>query len=353
MKMPEGSGDRSGQSIRVVVLAVLACAGLGLLGLWWSRPARAPDPLAPANPAGAPAESVPGEQLIETRPSGAAPARGALDEAQVAEAYSLEGQGTIRGHIGARSGAVFPIEWDLVLEPHPFLQGRERAESRRVEFRAGERDFRVDGLHLGGYQVRAEAHGLNSSAAPVLLVKGSSNQFVELAFSPSGWLDGSVVDSNGAPAEGIEVELVETLTKARASATTDGAGAFQFRALLDGDYELEFRAGGCVFGQARLVSFRAPRLSLPVEQLPPTGALEVQVYDLLGKPAAGVRVTGFGKPDGALDLRTDEQGIARLRWIKPGHWELRALDEAEGLSARGEADVALGAAATVALRLVR
>ena len=79
----------------------------------------------------------------------------------------------------------------------------------------------------------------------------------------------------------------------------------------------------------------------------------MRVYDLLGKPASGVRVTGFGKPGGSLDLRTDEQGIARLRWIRPGHWELRALDEAEGLEARGEADVELEGAAVVALRLVR
>jgi hypothetical protein len=240
-----------------------------------------------------------------------------------------------------------------VLEPHPYLKGRERAESRRVPFRAGEREFAAEDLPLGGYRVRAEANGLNSSAAEVLLVKGSPDQFVELALSPSGWLDGSLIDATGAPAEGLEVRLSAEGGKVQRTTQSDAAGAFQFRALLDGDYELSLRAGGCVFGEPRLVSFRAPRLSLPVLELPPTGALEVHVFDKLGKPAPGVRVTGFTKPAGTLDLRTDERGLASLRWIQPGLWELQASDETEGLSARGEVEVDLSRASQLSLRLAR
>jgi 5-hydroxyisourate hydrolase-like protein (transthyretin family) len=340
--------------MRAVALALLGLLGLGLLGLWLLLPRHAPGAPTPAPEPSSEPLVVPGEQLIETRaPGSTSPTRSALDPKQVAAAYSFDGQGTIRGHIGERAGAVFPREWDLVLEPHPYLQGRERAESRRIPFRAGERDFKVENLRLGGYLVRAEAAALNSSGADVLLVKGSPNQFVELAFSPSGWFDGSVVDGQGAPAEGVEVRLVETTTQARLDATTDAAGAYQFRALLDGDYEISFGAGGRPLGEPRLVSFRAPRLSFPVETLPPTGTLAVHVFDLLGKPASGVRVTGFGKPKGALDLRTDEQGVARLRWALPGAWELQALDTSEGLRAHGEVEVAAGADATLALRLAR
>jgi hypothetical protein len=64
-------------------------------------------------------------------------------------------------------------------------------------------------------------------------------------------------------------------------------------------------------------------------------------------------VTGFCKPQGALDVLTDEQGIAQLRWALPGFWEVQALDSAEGLRAQGEVQVAAGEEAKLALRLAR
>ncbi len=340
--------------MRAAVLILLGLLGLGLAGLWLWLPNRKTDAHTPSpqNPSGPVA--VPGAEVIELRPAGAASStRDGLDPERVKQAYSLEGTGTIRGHISERGGAVFPREWDLVLEPHPFLQGRERAESRRIQLRAGERDFRVENLRLGGYQVRAEADSLNGSSAPVLLVKGSSDQAVELAFSPAGWLDGSVLDAGGRPAEGVLVRLVESTTHARLETQTDPAGAYEFRALIDGDYQISFCVGGSALGEPKLLSFRAPRLSFPVETLPPTGALAVHVFDLLGKPAIGVRVTGFGHPKGALDLQTDEQGIARLRWALPGSWEIQALDPGEDLRAQGLVAVAAGEDAKLVLRFAR
>ena len=337
--------------MRAAVLLLLALLLLGLAGLWLWLPKRNTEAHTPSPPNPSGPLAVPGAEVVEVRPAGSA--RDTLDPERVKEAYSLEGAGTIRGHVSASGGAVFPREWDLVLEPHPFLQGRERAESRRVPMRAGERDFAVENLHLGGYQVRAEAAALNGSSVPVLLVKGSNNQFVELALSPAGWLDGSVVDARGAPAEGVEIQLVETTRKVKLETKTDPAGAYEFRALLDGDYELNVCVGGRALGQPRPLSFRAPRLSFPVVTLPPTGTLAVQVSDLLGKPALGVRVTGFGRPQGALDLLTDDQGVALLRWALPGAWEVQALDSTEGLRAQGEVQVAAGEDARLALRLSR
>jgi hypothetical protein len=66
-----------------------------------------------------------------------------------------------------------------------------------------------------------------------------------------------------------------------------------------------------------------------------------------------VRVTGYGRPKGGLDLRTDEQGDVLLRWALPGHWEIQALDESENLHAHGEVEVEASAEATLALRLAR
>jgi Carboxypeptidase regulatory-like domain len=335
-------------------LLLLALLVLGAIGLWIFLPPRSGAGAAPAPPPSAQPLVVPGEQLIETRSAGTqSPGREQADPKLAAQAYSFDGQGTIRGHIGARGELVFPLEWDLVIEPHPYLTGRERAESRRIPFRAGEREFKVENLRLGGYRVRAEARALNSSNADVLLVKGSADQFVELAFSPSGWLDGSVLEAQGGPAEGLAVTLVESTTHARLETRTDSAGAYEFRALLDGDYEISFGGLGRALGEPRLLSFRAPRLTFPVVTLPATGTLALNVVDLLGKPAAGVRVTGFGRPKGGFDQRTDEQGIAHVRWLPPGNWNVNAIDEAENLQAHGEAVVNAGEEATLSLRLVR
>ena len=338
--------------MRGAALLLFGLIGLGLVGLWLYLPRHADAPALPA-PDTQPLV-VPGEELIEARAPGShGTGRDALDPEKVKQAYSFDGKGIIRGHIGERAGVVFPREWDLVLEPDPYLQGRERAETRRIPFRAGERDFRVENLNLGGYRVRAEAAALNSSSADVLLVKGSPDQFVELAFSASGWMDGSVVDANDRPAEGLVVQLVESTTRSQITHTTDPAGAYEFRGLLDGDYELTLQAGGRPIGEPRSLSFRAPRLSFPLLKLPPTGTLSVVVLDLLGKPAVGVRVTGYGRPKGGIDLRTDEQGRVALRWALPGHWEISALDEGENLHAHGEVEVEAGAEATLPLRLAR
>jgi len=161
------------------------------------------------------------------------------------------------------------------------------------------------------------------------------------------------VDANDRPAEGLVVQLVESTTRSQITHTTDPAGAYEFRGLLDGDYELTLQAGGRPIGEPRSLSFRAPRLSFPLLKLPPTGTLSVVVLDLLGKPAVGVRVTGYGRPKGGIDLRTDEQGRVALRWALPGHWEISALDEGENLHAHGEVEVEAGAEATLPLRLAR
>ena len=343
------------------VRLVAVLLGLALLAVGWllsrddsgprgPRPDEGPDRARPAETV----LVVPAEDVIGVRPAGQQPVpASAAEAARLADAYSFEGQGTIRGRIGARPGTLPPREWDLVLEPHPMLRGSERAEFRRVKFRAGERDFRIEGLRLGGYRVRAEADGLNSSSADVLLVKGSPDQFTELALSPAGWLDGSVLDAQGQPAEGVEVELQEVVTRARLTTTTDAGGAFEFRSLLDGEYTLHFGAAGHRLLPEELVSFRAPRLTYPARTLPPAACLVVTVLGRLGEPAAGVRVSGYGRPEGSFDVRSDDQGRATVRWLSAGTWRVNAVDEGEGLSARGTLDVAAGEPAELTLRLLR
>lgn len=337
------------------LVLLLCCAGG--FALWRLAPAPAPlppDARGTTTAAGGEPLVVPGNELVETRAIGSkGAAQDPAQAARVAAAYSMDGEGIIRGHIGVNPGEVFPREWDLILEPHPYLQGRERAETRRVPMRGGEHDFRLEHVKLGGYRVRAEAAALNSSSADVLLVQGSSDQCVELRFSPAGWLDGSVVDSQGRPAEGVHVTLVESTTRARLETDSNGAGAWEFRALLDGDYEISFGAAGRELVRGGSLAFRAPRLTYPPQTLPPTASLRVEVLDRLGRPALHARITGFGQSSGGFDLRTDERGVALVRWLVPGVWRVTASEESEGLSARGEIELVQDQEAPLALRLVK
>ena len=252
---------------------------------------------------------------------------------------SFDGRGVIRGEVVAAKGVVLPKSWDLVLEPHPFLQGSERAVYKRVELRAGERTFRVEDLPLGGYRVRAESNGLNVNGADVLLIKGAADQFVTLRFAPSGTFDGSVIDAQGRPAEGLDVVLTEKDSKQSRTCVTDAAGAYSFAAVLDGTYTLAFGKPIALL-PLETVEFKAPALHYPSRLLPATATLRFEVLDTLAKPAAKASVRGFGAQGGSLDLRTDGEGHAIARYLRAGSWRIDVYDERDEQQAHAVLELA-------------
>ncbi|MBM3739443.1 MAG: hypothetical protein FJW39_27050 [Acidobacteria bacterium] len=60
----------------------------------------------------------------------------------------------------------------------------------------------------------------------------------------TGSIRGSVADPSAAPVAGVQVELINTATNARAQAVTDDRGGFEFLSLVPGTYDISIEASG-------------------------------------------------------------------------------------------------------------
>jgi hypothetical protein len=257
--------------------------------------------------------------------------------------------GVIRGELLVGGGATVPERWSLHVGPHPWLAGHDRAADRRIEFEHGETKNEVRDLPLGGYLVEAIATGLNCLPGNVMLVRGSEDQFVTIQLSPAGFIDGGVLDSEGRPADGLEVTLESAATGERATQTTDASGNFVFRAVRDGEYRILFGRPDSPLLPPQSLAFQAPSMRFPTRTLPPSAALDVTVVDARLRPVAGARISGSAAGGGAVDTSTDASGTARVRFLPPGTYRIDARTD---LGLRGSGTVALAGGKDGALRIV-
>lgn len=343
-RQPRREVSTFGRTSALLVLVVALALGLSIV-LWmaWSGPR--PSPSSPSSPVhGASLDETRGTLALSVDAEGAAthPARdsdpGAVPKPSPER---FVGRGVVRGEVVAQSGAAMPERWTLLIEPHPWLEGREKAEARRIEFEHGETTFRVDDLPMGGYLVRAVAGGLNDLPASVLLVRGSADQFVSLALRPSGFLDGGVIDAAGRPAEGLDVTLESIQTRTRASVTTDAAGGFVFRDVQDGEYEILFGRADSPLLPAERFTFKAPSLRFPTRTLPATGTLKLSVVDLHLRPQPRSRISGSNTARNSIDVFADHLGRATVRHVLPGRYLLDATSE-DGLEGHASFELAAG-----------
>jgi|694.fasta_scaffold01678_7 hypothetical protein len=326
-----------------LIVALLAL-GIWLIIRMADEPAPAPEPARPP-----PVVVLPAEQVVRVE----LPGESQRQEGGQAAPWvpSFEGRGRIRGSVATTPGVVMPRQWELIVEPHPFLVGSERAERRQQSFAEGERAFTVEDLPLGGYIVRVVAEGMNSQSCDVLLVRGAEDQFVQPQFSMAGLLEGSVLDAQDLPAEGLEARLSDARTGKLWYYTSGADGRIVFRDLPDGEYELGLYGSAKNWIAGRSLVFSAPRMSLDPIRLPESTSLKVQVVDMLGRPASKVRLIGFGKPRGQIDAPCDERGECLLRWLEPGTYRISVRDEVENLSARGDVILEAGRPGELLLRL--
>jgi hypothetical protein len=333
-------------------------AALALV-LWWARepgkttsaPAIVPE-LRDA-PRGADAGDAGGRELSRpaTPTTGRAHASStAIAAAPGAPADDPRGRGTIRGRITAVPGLELPKAWTLIVEPHPYLQGRERAVTRRIEFANGEQEFKLEGLPLAGYSVRARAPGLNDVTCNALLVPGSSDVFVSPQFRRAGFVDGTVLEPDGAPAEGVSVTLSSDTTHARSSAVTDASGAFVIANVADDNYTLFIGSPESPLVKPDALSFSAPSMRCPTRTLPETGSLRVTALEPQGRALSDVAVQGFSQSGGALSTTTDAHGSAIVRHLLPGRYRVDARID-DGRRAGAWAEVAAKRETVVQLTL--
>jgi hypothetical protein len=335
-----GQGLSNARRGRAWLLAVGLALVVGLSFLWFggqtlrgprsSGPqADPPTPRVPAPHAAAAREPArPGQEEL-------APAESELEPLREVQGSPVAGgpRGSLRGRLEVQGEEPLPDTWRLIARPSRFLPERETAVERRLEFTDGRREFVLPDLPLGGYDVQAEAEGFNGQVLPLLLERGGEHPFVVLHLVPAGTLEGRVVDSEKAPAEGIPISLFDQQSGAAREAVTDARGVFRFEKLPDGAYDLLIgKDTAPLVRERRPVRFSAPRLTFPEIELPPLGTIDLRVVDSLSRPLEGVEVRGSGTNGGLVDGRTDFEGRIVARHLPAGHFRLRlehpALDSA-------------------------
>jgi len=348
--------DRSAASLehasrqgRAVFVALGALAGLALLLLAWLRlsgPSEGDAGQAPAQPnsqqrAPSPAEGL-GQAAPESDPGmhmepvlgigrstqAPRPEPGPFDEKR------LEGRGLIRGFVQAAPGIEFPLEWVLELEPSSMLIGAERAERRRLEFHAGERDFEFRELALGGYMLRASAFGMATEQQHLMLIRPHETElYVQMQWVPNAFVEGRVGYPDSTPAVGLELALEPKPAGVRASAVCDHYGHFLFSNVMAGAYTLHFGQPENPVRPALDVQVGTSPVTLPDCQVPQLEQLIVRVLLAPGQPAAGVQVDGYGDRGGRILGKTNADGEYRARFLPAGRFTIDAT-AADGRRAR-------------------
>ena len=248
---------------------------------------------------------------------------------------SFDGTCTISGVVEVALDLPFPERWTLVIEPSVFGKGRERAERRAVEMRGGERTFEERDLPMGGYRVWAQADGLNCAPQEVLLFRladqpqlaGKDHAHLMLQLTRSGFVDGSVLDVDGRPVEGLAVTLEDRNDRSRRTVRTGPAGIWRVDDVRDGAYRVLFGPPDRPLIPAEDLGFVGPSHRFPDRVVPRLIAFEVRVLDDGGRPLAGASVRGLGQPLGAIEATTEADGIARVTHAPAGRYQLRVAAE--------------------------
>jgi hypothetical protein len=240
---------------------------------------------------------------------------------------SFDGVGSIRGLVTVVGGDPLPESFTVHVGPSTSLFGREHAELRSLAVQGPE--FALAGLPLGGYDVWVEVSGMNSLRTPVLLSAAAPDPYIVLRVSPTGYIDGYVVNRDGRPAQDLRVALEAMFGEGRLETTTRGDGFYRFEDVQDGEYRILFGPLHAPLLPARELAFQAPSMRFPRTELPAAADILLHSTDPGGRAVGDVTLTGFGKPTGRIELVTDFAGDGWARNVPPGRYRLAARD-AEG-----------------------
>jgi hypothetical protein len=339
--------DRTrGSAALLLLVIVLVLVGAGFLWVLLQTKSRAAQELAHAYDQARDAEPAPvpagGAHLDEPLAGGGQRARpvGTPDGASILK--SFEGTGSIRGHVFTPPGVPFPESWRLVVEPSFYLEGKEHAVRRVLDFTGLEREFTVPDLPLGGYRVFATAGGLEcpphevpvfrSVRADGRTVSPTEHPYVMVELLPAGFVDGIVRDEAGLAVGGLPVTLENVDSRVRIATETQPDGTYLIEPVLAAEYRIYFGdperplipAESILFARSGGSSENAPRPSLryPDRVVPRTASILIVVVDEIPARVPDAEIKGFGNVGGLLEARTDANGEARLRYLPPGRYHL-------------------------------
>jgi len=250
--------------------------------------------------------------------------------------------GTVRVHVEVNGTDPFPQEWRLVIEPSRTSVGAEHAVRRVIEIDDGRQDVEVTDLPLAGYDVRAEAEGMNGYPVGILLERGPASEAgVNLHLIPAGHLEGFLADETGNPVDELLLTLESLPTGHKQTATSDLAGRFLFPEVLEGQYRLHYGHPNSPVLKAKLLRVPASGMSLPPVTLPVLCGVHVLVLGEDGLGVEGAQVLGTGTEGGHIEGKTDVYGLLMVRHLPAGRYRIRA-EHADHGSRRATFDLETG-----------
>lgn len=357
---------RSGRAPWGALVSVGLVLVLFVFGRWWlglggptHGPERAATPTSEQAPAGAHVhrdEAEPASVRIDIAPRdpGPRPRPALVPDTPEELAARFDGTGRIEGYVDLPAGVPMPRNWTLVLEPSKVLIGGDRAAPRRVEFSAAETSFSVDDLPLGGYEVRAEAPGMSGATEYQLLARPDSQYVIlRLDLRPAAFVEGRVLDAEGAGVEGLTLFLVQRSNGTRREVTTGPGGGYLFELVPDGEHTLYPGHVESPLAPARELVVSPPSVPMPDFVVPVLARIEVRVRDRAGQFVEGARIEGWGSNGGRVDGTTDRMGLYEARFLPAGRFTVSAYapPPAADLRARGWIDVEPGGSQALDLEL--
>jgi protocatechuate 3,4-dioxygenase beta subunit len=201
---------------------------------------------------------------------------------------------------------------------NPSLGFARRAVGQRV-VTDGEGKFRLDDVPAARLEVDVTADGYPT--ARVYTTPGGPRVVVEL--NGRGAADGVVVDENGAPIVGAEVE---TWLRGKlpgqlvGRTTTDDQGEFHFHGIVDGDVGVDAKKRGYAFAKQNL-TLEAGKPTWIEFELGPEAPLKGLVLDELRRPVEGatVHVSDRELAHEIGQMVTEKDGSWYMLWCVPGH----------------------------------
>ncbi|HEX8702303.1 MAG TPA: carboxypeptidase regulatory-like domain-containing protein [Myxococcaceae bacterium] len=300
--------------------------------------------------------SRPGRYLLAVRAQGSAPlmrevVRPVGQEHTVVRLTLEPGQVLVGRTVVQSTQEPLPLV-ELVLTAHgrkldPWQDAEAPAEERVYAASDERGSFRVEGLASGEYQLEARAPGHSRAVRRSVRVPAPGP--LTVALLPAGTVEGFVVDAQGRPAAGAEVQFGGVVPQ---SVTTGQGGGFSVE-VEAGEYWVSARRGSEAGSLERPLSVSAGKTVRDVRlRLGQAADMEGRVVAQATQAAvAGARVdvSPYGRSGDSGRTVTDEEGRFSVGALAPGSYDV--VVSAPGFSTLTRRGLTVGAGERFTLEL--
>ena len=329
--------------VRVLMILLVVAAIGGAVWLLGDDDAQAVSGTTVGGPETTSGDGMLPEGAADELPRGeAADGPGALVPEAAPAAPAPAGSASVSGRVQSAAGHVVAgAEVTLVPEEHaasdPSASAMVREQKFTQTFVTDETGrFRAEGLEAGPWVLGADAVGhLPAERRELELSAGQATDAGTLVLTPAASISGTLVDANGAPAEGVQIITTRTDLHVGENSwvvRTPADGSFRFEELVPATYVVGGSVDGLVGEQLTLAAGEHRQLQLRIRRCPVVRGRVTAG----GAPVPGARVVEIrSTPDGSAQGRsalTDLDGRYELKLCEEGESSLRAIGPRGGLT---------------------